>query len=175
MRNTLHRRAGVIQTIVMAVFLYAVGLILPSLTLLLFILGDLTLSAGAKLTFLLSFPRALIADIPLNENILLIVISLLGGLYFSMLVYYFKKHRAVGSYAVAGGGLTGLFASWVGLGCAACGTLLLTSLGLSGGSVLVSLLPYEGREITVLGILFLLGGIYILNKIIKKPLVCLID
>lgn len=67
----------------------------------------------------------------------------------------------------------GLFAALLGIGCVACGPLLVTSLlALVGGAGLLLVLPLHGAEFGLLALLLLLYAIYTLAKVITAPAIC---
>ena len=105
-----------------------------------------------------------------------ILIAILFGMNIAMLVFYVRKRKASlqGKGAVAGVG--GLVAGIFGIGCAACGTFLLSAiLALVGAGGIVALLPFGGEEFGILGVLLLLYSIYWVAKKIQEPLVCPVD
>jgi uncharacterized membrane protein len=60
-----------------------------------------------------------------------------------------------------------------GIGCAACGSVILTAiLGIAGTGALLTWLPLHGLEFGVVGIILLSFSIYYLAKRINDPLVC---
>ena len=69
--------------------------------------------------------------------------------------------------------LSGMFLGFFGVGCFACSGLIFASLiSALGLSAFFDILPYQGREVSFLGIFILLiSSIYILKKI-KNPIVC---
>lgn len=102
----------------------------------------------------------------------LMVTSLLCGMVASMLVYAWRHQprRSWGAWSASGGGaLAALF----GIGCLACGPLLLGSLlALIGASGLLLALPLHGAEFSLLAIALLGYAIYALGKVIGGPRVC---
>ncbi len=104
-----------------------------------------------------------------------IAIAILFGVNIALLAYYIARMRGgarrVGSTSAAGFG--GLIAGIFGIGCAACGTFIFTSvLALFGASGFLAILPLGGEEFGLLGVLLLMYSIYLLAKKINDPLVC---
>ena len=59
------------------------------------------------------------------------------------------------------------------MGCAACGSVILTAfLGTIGAGGLLLLLPFHGAEFGIIGLLLLCASIRYLIKKIAEPLVC---
>lgn len=101
-----------------------------------------------------------------------IVIAILFGIYVAMLTYFLKRRiKEVGQGGVTTGFL-GIASGVLGVGCAACGSFLLTSLTLVGAGSLLSFLPLGGNEFGILGIILLVLAIYMTAKQIENPLIC---
>lgn len=129
-------------------------------------------TAWQKLTLLLTYIFDLRSSFSIGALILIIVGSILGGVNLALAYTYFKTH----SQAVARSGLfsgAGFFFALLGVGCAACGTALLsTILGFLGLSFVLGFLPYQGLEIGYLG-LFILGlATLSLSKKVVGPKIC---
>lgn len=125
-----------------------------------------------KLTLLLTYTFDLGSSFGIGALILIILGSILGGVNLALAYTYFKTH----SKALASSGLysgAGFFFALLGVGCAACGTALLsTILGFLGLSFILGFLPYQGLEIGYLG-LFILGlATMSLAKKVAGPKVC---
>ena len=104
--------------------------------------------------------------------ILAILGSLVTGINLALAYLYIKTR---GEMILRSGLYTGvgLFLALLGIGCAACGTALLSIiLSFFGFSAMLSLLPYEGQEIGHIGIIFLLFATYFLSKKLAAPNVC---
>ncbi|MEN9551736.1 MAG: hypothetical protein RI935_113 [Candidatus Parcubacteria bacterium] len=101
-----------------------------------------------------------------------IITSLLTGVVLSLFYVYIKNH----SEMIMKSGLysgTGLLLALMGVGCAACGTVIITTLfGIAGGTFLTNVLPYNGEEFGYVGIIILLFSIHTLLKKINTPNVC---
>lgn len=128
-------------------------------------------SLGAKLrVFVWTFDNLALNTAPLRL-VLLIVAALLAGTNLAMLVFYIRKRIAVGH---AGGmSVGGVLISAFGVGCASCGSVLLTSwFGFSAGAAALAALPLQGTEFSLIGIGLLLGSIVVLAKKIDSPFMC---
>ena len=70
-------------------------------------------------------------------------------------------------------GFLGTFATFLGIGCMACGSLLLTTIATYFGiGTLIVYLPYKGEELGFIGILLLIFSIYFMSKNVDKEMVC---
>ena len=95
----------------------------------------------------------------------------LAGVQVSLLIYYLKQtariQQSMGMSAV------GVTASMLGVGCASCGSVVLTSLiGFGASTAVLGFLPFRGQAFGLLGIAILLFAIHITIKKINDPLVC---
>lgn len=104
-----------------------------------------------------------------------VVIAVLFGVNIAVMVYYIKKMRKISSGVRVGGvaGLGGVIAGSLGIGCASCGTFILTSLlGVFGAAGALTFLPLGGAEFGLIGVVLLAYGIYNLLKKLEGPNVC---
>lgn len=105
-----------------------------------------------------------------------IMIAILFGINIAMLVYYVKKRKALFRGRDSAAGMGGLVAGIFGIGCAACGTFLLSViLTFLGAGGLIALLPLGGEEFGILGVLLLLYSVYWIAKKIEEPQICSVD
>lgn len=99
--------------------------------------------------------------------------SILGGINISLAYYYFKTRGVVLKKRHVFGHGVGMFLAFLGIGCAACGTVFLgTILSLIGGAGLLTKLPYGGEEVGVLGVIILGIITYQTARKASMPLVC---
>ncbi len=104
--------------------------------------------------------------------ILAVLGSLLGGINLSLAYTYIKMR---GDMIVKSGLYSGmgLILAFLGIGCAACGTAVLSLLlGFFGFSAMLQLLPYQGQEIGYVGLIILCIATYTLAKKVSAPNVC---
>lgn len=102
--------------------------------------------------------KAIPLNLMTNSIVLVVVIAVLSGLNITLLVYYFKKRAS--ALRESSVGIIGMISGVLGLGCASCGSVLLSSfIGLSGSSLLLSALPLKGLEFMLLAIVFLVFSI----------------
>jgi heme/copper-type cytochrome/quinol oxidase subunit 1 len=103
---------------------------------------------------------------------LAVVGSLFGAINITLSYLYFKTRGA----SIIKNGLssgTGLVFAFLGIGCAACGTALLsTLLGLLGLSSVLGFLPYDGLEIGFIGLAILIVATLVLARKLGSPAVC---
>ena len=92
----------------------------------------------------------------------LIIVSILSGIVFSLSIFLFKRQI----HYSRGVGLSGLISSILVPACSSCALGLAGILGISG---FLSLLPFKGLELGVLGIaLLIVSLVYLSNRIVTK-------
>lgn len=103
--------------------------------------------------------------------VLTIVLSLLVGINIAMLVYHLR--RRIAAQSAAGLSVLGIVSSVIGVGCASCGSVVLSSflsIGVTAG--LITWLPLKGAEFSIIALGLLIFSIYLLSKKIATPLLC---
>ena len=109
---------------------------------------------------------------PLSSIISLILVSILFGILFSLITYKTKMIKSVsgktGVFAT-----TGIFLGILAPGCVSCGVGLLSLFGISAAAL--TLLPFDGLELSILAILILGFSSFKITKDINKGIVCKID
>ncbi len=92
--------------------------------------------------------------LPVHSIMLLLIASILSGIFVSLLVYQLKTIKSMNkSYATGAGGIV---LGTIAPACASCGIGLLALLGYTG---LIAVLPFKGLEVGYLGIVLLIIAI----------------
>lgn len=146
-----------------------VALILPNIRLVIEF-ASLTQTSFSE-TLLLTFNLAgsLKTNFTVLSALATVLTALLFGINVSMVTYYVReKKRALKKQGVATG-TVGLIVGILGIGCASCGSLLVSLIGLGGA---LAVMPFGGQEFGVLGVLLLLFSVYTLLRTMSKPAVC---
>ena len=129
------------------------------------------LEANQKYGILLASLGAINTNFTPIGRILLILVSFLFSIDFSLLIYYFQKTLVVEKSL--GTGILGLVTGILGVGCASCGSVILVSvLGLTAASAFLSFLPLRGAEFGLISVAVLFYSIYLISKKISNPLFC---
>lgn len=162
----------VLLTLAVSSTLFAVTVWLPNLSLITTVITSSDISFGSKIRL----PVSLLGSIATNFTVLsafyTIAIAALFGVYVAMMTYFLKRRiKEVGKGGVATGFL-GIMSGILGVGCAACGSFLLTSLSLVGASGVLAFLPLGGSEFGIIGVLLLATAVYLTAKQIENPLAC---
>lgn len=157
-----------------AAMVLSASLLLPNLGLITQVFDTKGITLATKLSFFFGLYGSLFTNFDLLSAGNLLLISVLFGTNIALLIYYIRRQQiAMGNtslhFASVGGLISGLF----GIGCAACGSVILTALlGTFGASGFIVFLPFHGAEFGLIGVIFLLVSIYYLIKRINDPLIC---
>jgi hypothetical protein len=106
----------------------------------------------------------------LHSFVSLIIISILFGILFSLIIYKTKMIKNIEKGKTGFLASVGIFLGILAPGCAACGIGLLSVFGI--GAATLSLLPFDGLEISILSILILGFVTFKITKDINKGIVC---
>ena len=158
---------------VVSFLIFAFAVWLPNIRLLFSVLTNPTIPASDKLIL----PLRLLESITTNFTVLsasyTIAIALLTGINVALIVYYVRRQKQQLSQAGMTVGTLGIVSGVLGMGCAACGSLILTSIvGTTIGAGIIGLLPLRGSEFGIVGVVLLTIATYLLAKQITKPFVC---
>ena len=167
----------VLATLISGV-VFTLAVWLPNFKLVGIILSSGTASVYEKLSFLFSLYGSIGTNFTAVSATYTIVIAILFGINIALLTYYIRKVQSgVGNIKSTGAtSIGGLVGGMFGIGCATCGTFILTSvLALFGASGVIAFLPFGGEEFGFLGVGLLLYSIYVLTKKMEEPLKCDID
>ncbi len=158
--------AGVIAV---GIFLFTVWY--PNFSLIKSILSDTTISVESKVSLPFKLLGSIATNFTVASALYAIFIALLAGVNIAIVAYLvFSKSgaRNTKEYIM---GLLGVGGGVVGIGCAACGSLLIPIL-LGTGSGILAFLPWQGREFGIIGLIFLATSTYLLLKKSGDPMIC---
>lgn len=127
-----------------------------------------------KIVIFVKFLGGIATNVTLFSAFLIITMSILFGVNAALFAYYLIQQRQMPrkeGVGAAGAFVSGMF----GVGCASCGSFLLSSLLASfGASGIITLLPLRGEEFSILSIALLSLSIYWISKSIQSKKVCVI-
>lgn len=146
---------------------------LPNITLIYSVVSSSDVSLISKVLLLLNLIGSLVTNFTLFSATYTVVIAVLFGIYISLLTYLLvHRMQSVRAGGIATG-FAGIMSGVFGVGCAACGSLILTSIfTFTASSSALSLLPLGGNEFGILGVALLILAIVITARNIEHPLVC---
>lgn len=175
LQKVFRKPAYVIFALVVSALVFVLAVWLPNIRL----VAGIVSSPDVPFVSKIQLPLSLLGSIGTNFTPLsatyTIVIAFLFGMYIAMITYFLKRRiKEVGQGGVATGFL-GITSGVLGVGCAACGSFLLTSLSLVGASSVLTFLPLGGNEFGIIGAVLLALAIYMTAKKIIDPLVCKVE
>ena len=151
------------------------------------LIGEVFSDSSAPLVAKLKITIALLGGIGTNFSTLsagyTIAIAALFGINLATVVYFFKRTRlsqGFGRQARAGfgkqnlvAGFGGILSGALGVGCAACGSFILTTtLSSIGAAGALAILPLRGGEFGILSVILLVLSLIFISKKIAAPLTC---
>lgn len=149
--------------------------ILPNWALVVQVIQLDTISAWAKLIFVLSLYGSLVSNFTKLSAIYTLVLLVLFSINTCLFLFYLRRVQKItkGHRGLQASSTLGIVSGILGIGCAACGSVILTGLAASFGATgLLVALPLRGGEMAILGIVLLAWTIHFLAKKINDPLVC---
>lgn len=107
---------------------------------------------------------------PLSRTVT-VVSAALTGVQSSLMIFYLRQSARI--QREMGLSFAGVAISLLGVGCASCGSVVLSSLiGFGSTAVIMGILPFKGQEFGILGIGILLFTIAFTVKKINQPFTC---
>ena len=175
LQKVFRKSAYVILALVVSASVFVFAVWLPNIRLVADIVRSPDVPFSSKIELPISLLGSIVTNFTLLSALYTIIIAILFGVYIAMLTYFLKRRiKEVGQGGVATGFL-GIASGVLGVGCAACGSFLLTSLTLAGASGVLTLLPLGGSEFGIIGAVLLALAIYMTAKKIQDPLVCKVE
>lgn len=98
-----------------------------------------------------------------------IAIAALLGINIAMITYFLKRTKNGFARRDATAGFGSIISGVLGIGCAACGSFILSALGMAGA---LAILPLRGGEFGILSIILLMLSLFLTSKKIAVPLTC---
>ena len=175
LQKVFRKPTYVILALLVSALVFVLAVWLPNIRL----VAGVVSSPDVPFVSKIQLPLSLLGSIGTNFTMLsasyTIVIAILFGIYVAMITYFLKRRiREVGQGGVATGFL-GIASGVLGVGCAACGSFLLTSLTLVGAGGILAFLPLGGSEFGIIGAVLLAVAIWMTSKKIVDPPVCKIE
>lgn len=149
----------------------AVAAWLPNLHLITQVMTRSEMTLWQKTNLIFSLLGSLQTNFSAFSRSITLLNALLTGIQVSLLVYYLgQKIEMQSSMGVS---VIGIVSSMLGIGCASCGSVLLTTLfGLGSTTLVLGYFPLKGQEFGLLGAAILLLSIYFTIKKINQPITC---
>lgn len=138
------------------------------------VLSEPTATISEKIVFVGSLYGSILTNFSGLSAVTTITIAVLFGINFALLGFYISTVRSIrGSVSAGSSSLGGLISGFFGIGCAACGTFILSTVLTSFGAAgLLTILPFRGEELSLIGIGLLTYSILIIGKKLQYPFIC---
>lgn len=165
--NTLKTGRALVISVGVSVGVFALAVWLPNLQLLAIVWGNAATPILDKVTLPLTLLSAITTNFTPLSAVYTVVIAMLAGINTALTVELTRARRVQASGIMTG--VSGVVAGAFGLGCAACGSLILTALvGTTAGVGALAFLPLGGSEFGLIGVGLLSYSTYLLSKQINK-------
>ncbi|MBI3337301.1 MAG: hypothetical protein HY005_01590 [Candidatus Staskawiczbacteria bacterium] len=152
---------------------FAFAVWLPNIRLIISFMGHSEIPFSQKINLPISLLGSITTNFTLLSASYTIAIAVLFGINLSMIVYYLEKRITELKHNGITTGFFGIMSGIFGIGCATCGSVILTGvLSLFGSSWILSFLPLRGGEFGILGVILLAISICITANQIQNPAVC---
>lgn len=176
LRRVFRHGRYVMVAIGVALTAFSAALLLPHWNTLGQVWGSDVVDLKTKVSFFFSLYGTIGSSFTTFSRSVLLLTVILLGINMALLIFYIRRRQeASGGRAAQLAGVGGVVSAVLGIGCAACGSVILTAvLSFFGAGGLLLLLPFHGVEFGVLGIVLLLVSIRYLIKRINDPTVCTI-
>lgn len=146
---------------------------LPNLHLITKTMTSTTMSIWEKTNLLTALLGSLETNFTPLSRTLTVISATLTGIQMSLLIYYLRQSARI--QADLGVSFAGIATSLLGVGCASCGSVVLTSLiGFGSATTMLGILPFRGQEFGFAGIAILLIAINYTIKKINQPFTCVV-
>lgn len=171
--ETLSRPKYTLLTLVVAWSVFTAAIFVPNYQLFLFGIALEGVGVWPKIPFILSFYASIFTNFTPVSAILTVVIAIMFGLNVALLTYYIRAMQGAAVGALGATSVGGLVSGFFGIGCAACGSIIVTSLlSLIGAGGLLALLPFGGEEFAFVAVVLLSYSLWQIGKKIHVGKVC---
>lgn len=164
-------------SLTLAIFFVGMSLILllPNAQLISIVGGSEDVRFAVKFNLIVALYGSIATNFTLFSAAYTLLATVLFAVNIALLIYYIRRSQKAsnGLKKAQISSISGMVAGILGIGCAACGSVILSAIAVAlGGAGVLAFLPLHGGEFALLGIVFLSYSIYLLSKKINDPLVC---
>lgn len=164
----------VFLSMMVAILILFFAVWIPNFSFLGYVLTSGTYDIVSVFSILFSSFKNLGSNFTTLSEVSTVLVAVLSGINVSMVVYYFKQR--VSFQREAGVGILGIVTGFFGVGCAACGSVVISAVfGVTGSAAVIKVLPFHGAEFSLLSVFLLFLATYLVAKKISQPQVCAIE
>ncbi|MES2437007.1 MAG: hypothetical protein V4519_03255 [Patescibacteria group bacterium] len=172
LKSVMYSPIYFLLTLVISFLTLIFVILLPNFGLISQVFGDMSIPIDLKLNLVKGLLGGITTNFSVFSAAYTVIISLFFGINITFVLFLLKKRISLNRKVFATG-FGGTFAGVIGIGCAACGTFILSSiLSVIGASGALALLPLNGGEFGLISIGLLVVSIYLISKTIVQPAVC---
>ncbi|MHB1316753.1 MAG: hypothetical protein ACYCZW_02755 [Minisyncoccota bacterium] len=158
--------------IFIVIMLFAIWL--PNLSFIAHAITSTSFSIGQKVSILMGSLGAIKTNFTPLSRTLTTVVAILFAIQISVITFYIK--RRINLQKAAGISGIGIFSGILGVGCASCGSVILSAIfGVSATASFIGILPLKGQEFGILSIVIIGYTLFYITKKINDPLTCKIE
>lgn len=169
-KEVFSRFSYVVFSLIVFVLLILIFVWMPNFSLLAKIFISPNISVGQKIIFLFSGISVLKSNFTSFSAIITVLIAALSTINLGLAFFYLKRQISAARSVI---GIGGILSGFLGVGCASCGSVILSSIFGVGATVgFVSVLPLAGGEFSILSVIFLGLSIFLISQKIHDPFVC---
>ena len=173
MREVFKNWSYILAALAISIAVFAVAVWFPNIRLLFSVWFDSTIPFADKILLAFRLLESITTNFTALSASYTIATAILLGINVSLIVYLLRMNQKRMTKGGMTAGVSGLIAGSLGMGCAACGSLILTSiLSVVGGAGILAFLPLKGGEFGIIGVALLGYSTYLLSKYINRPPVC---
>lgn len=180
LKRVFSSKLYITQSIATFTLVLSFSVFVPNLGLVRKVLGSSSLTIFRKSKFVVSLFGGLQSSLRPFAAFTIVGVAFLFAINLAMLVYVIQRNRK-SSQRLRGGksifsSVGGVIAGVFGVGCAVCGSLIITPiLTFFGAAGFLSILPFRGSEFGLVAMVLILFSMYLLAKKINNPLICPAD
>lgn len=169
LREVFQSARFVALAVVTSAVIFVLAVWLPNLGLIARVIGDSGIPLATKVQIPINFLGSIRTNFSVLSASYTIAIAILFGINLAMIAYYIQKRKNIMREAGVAAHFGGFMSGVLGVGCAACGSFILSALGAAGA---VALLPLKGAEFGILSVGLLGVSLFSLSRKIKSPMIC---
>lgn len=173
LKNILSRPAYIAISLGATFTAFTFMIWLPNVSFISFVFENTNSSWGDKITFLFTLLGSIMANFTVLGAFTIVLTAFLFGIQIALTIYLLREQSLVmaGKSAAASG--AGMSIGLLGIGCSACGSIILTAvLPAIGTSSVLAFLPLGGAEFGLLGVLVIALSVFFTARYVMRPAVC---
>lgn len=172
-KNILLHPAYIAVSLLVSFTVFALTIWLPNISFISRVFENINVSWGDKAIFLFSLLGSIATNFTFVAAVSTVLIALLFGIQISLTIHLFRVRAFSMAGKTTAASAAGVGMGLLGIGCSACGSIILTAiLPVIGASGALMLLPLGGGEFGILGVLILALTVFFTARSIMRPVVC---